>query len=320
MGKKLTQTEFIERARVAHGQKYSYTKTKYINASTHVIITCPIHGDFLQNPDSHTRGVGCPRCAGKCVTTESFILRAREVHGQKYDYSKVVYKNAKTKVCIVCPEHGEFWQTPDGHLEGKGCRECGKLKYSKSRTKSTDKFILQASRVHNNKYDYSETEYKGARNKVCIICPKHGKFYQNAGSHLSGYGCPKCRLKHQLELFEKLQEIFPDEEILFEVGRSVITWIKRYRFDIYFSNLNIAIEYDGPQHFYPKSMYGLDAESLYLDTVSRDNKKNELCKQNNCLLLRVPYDYTESYFNKIVDKIIKHKQSWDSLIEKQVLQ
>lgn len=319
MGKKLTQEEFIQRAHVAHGQKYNYTKTKYVNSMTHVIITCPIHGDFLQNPDSHTRGIGCPYCAGKCITTESFIAQAREVHGDKYNYSKVIYKNAKTKICIICPEHGEFRQAPTGHLMGRGCPKCGNLKRAKSRTKSTNEFISQAKIVHDNKYDYSETVYNNAKEKVCIICPKHCKFYQTASSHLNGCGCPKCKLKHQSELFNKLQKALPNEKILFEVGRSAIDWIKRYRFDIYFPHLNIAIEYDGPQHFYPKSMFGLNAENLYLETLDRDNKKAELCKQNNCMLFRVPYNYTDLYLDSIINKIAKHKSSWDSYTEKQVL-
>ena len=46
-------------------------------------------------------------------------------HNNKYDYSKVEYVNSSTKVCIICPEHGEFWQTPHKHLSGQGCPKCG---------------------------------------------------------------------------------------------------------------------------------------------------------------------------------------------------
>lgn len=128
----------------------------------------------------------------KKLTTEEFIERAKKTHGSKYDYSKVMYIDANTKVCIVCPEHGEFWQNPMSHLSGVGCRACGYLKNRKERVKTTGDFINQAREVHKDKYDYSKVDYKGAHEKVCIICPEHGEFWQTAYSHIQGKGCSKC--------------------------------------------------------------------------------------------------------------------------------
>ena len=128
--KRKTKEEFIEDAKKVHGNKYDYSKVNYVNNKTKVIITCPIHGDFLQRPDRHLFGCGCNKCgydntAEKCKTSlEDFIKRAKEIHGDKYDYSKVVYVNNHTKVCIICPIHGEFWQTPRTHLMGRGCPIC----------------------------------------------------------------------------------------------------------------------------------------------------------------------------------------------------
>ena len=97
------------------------------------------------------------------LTTKEFIQKAKEVHGDKYDYSKVDYKNNKTKICIICPEHGEFWQMPATHLKSYGCPKCS--------GKFLDKeyFIEKANKVHNNKYNYSKVEYLGNKTKVEIF-------------------------------------------------------------------------------------------------------------------------------------------------------
>ena len=121
-----------------------------------------------------------------------FIIKAREVHGDKYDYSKVNYVNNKTKVCIICPKHGEFWQIPSSHLRGIGCNKCGIEKRSKAQTLTTEEFIEKAREKHGGKYDYSRTVYNGCYGKVKIICPIHGEYEQAAYSHLNGHGCPKC--------------------------------------------------------------------------------------------------------------------------------
>jgi very-short-patch-repair endonuclease len=90
-----------------------------------VCIICPIHGEFWQRPNDHLTGYGCTYCGNNIKkTTEYFVEQARKVHGDKYDYSKVDYVNTHTKVCIICPTHGEFWQTPNNHLNGASCPYC----------------------------------------------------------------------------------------------------------------------------------------------------------------------------------------------------
>ena len=100
-----------------------------MNSITKVCIICPEHGEFWQLPYSHLSGRGCNICSKPVYDTNSFIKRAREIHGNKYDYSKVEYVNSITKVCIICPEHGEFWQTPNNHLGNKKCHLCSKINY-----------------------------------------------------------------------------------------------------------------------------------------------------------------------------------------------
>ena len=121
---KLTTQEFIEKSNLIYNDKYIYNKVKYINNNTPVIITCPIHGDFEQTPRQHLKGNGCPICNGSKITTEEFIRKAKKIHGDKYDYSKVEYKGNLEKVCIICSKHGEFWQRPHEHLDGCGCPKC----------------------------------------------------------------------------------------------------------------------------------------------------------------------------------------------------
>ena len=118
---------------------------------------------------------------------DTFIERARKIHGDKYDYSKVEYVNNKTKVCIICPIHGEFWQTPDKHLRGQGCRKCAGV-YKKD----IDILIEEISKIHNGKYDTSKIVYVNNKTKINLVCPIHGDFWITPHNCLMGQGCPKC--------------------------------------------------------------------------------------------------------------------------------
>lgn len=170
----------------------------------------------------------------KKITTEIFKERAQKLF-PNYDYSKSVYVNAKTKVIIICPEHGEFLVTPDNHLHKHiGCPLCSNKKTSISRTSNIDKFIEKAQKVHNNKYDYSKFVYIDAHTKGIIICPEHGEFEQNANNHLSGKGCPKCRnkkftkpLEEYIKSFNLVHQNFYDYSKVLEIknNNSYITII-----------------------------------------------------------------------------------------------
>lgn len=148
-------------------------------------IIIPIHGDFKQLAAGHIRGKGCKDCAGTITkTTEQFIIDARKVHGDEYDYSKSKYINAMTYIEIICRKHGSFWQKPNTHLIGKGCFEC----YG-SKMLTQEEFINRCIEKHNGFYIYDKTIYTGCNYTITITCPVHGDFQQKAGAHLYGQGC-----------------------------------------------------------------------------------------------------------------------------------
>lgn len=186
MGKRKTRDGFIKEANDVHGTKYDYSLVEYVNNHTKVCIICPIHGNFMQSPREHLNGHGCPMCSGRKLDRELFIQKSISVHGDKYNYSKVEYRGNKEKVCIVCPIHGEFWQSPNNHMRGHGCPMCQGM------NKTTEDFISEARKVHGDLYDYSKSTYIGSDKKICIICPIHGEFWQRAIEHLNGRGCRLC--------------------------------------------------------------------------------------------------------------------------------
>jgi len=192
--------DFIQKAKKKHGDTYDYSKVNYIDATTKVIIGCSIHGDFSIMPSKHTaRGDGCRDCSyekrarARSKSREQFIIDARKIHGDKYDYSKVVYKNDRTDVIIICPRHGEFPQSPNAHLRSQGCRNCGYEKIGGERAHTLESFIKLSRSIHGDKFDYSKVIYKNNRTDVIIICPIHGDFTIKPGKHYGSiHGCNRC--------------------------------------------------------------------------------------------------------------------------------
>lgn len=185
---RITKDIFIERAQKKHFGRYDYSKVEYKGAFVPVCIICPIHGEFWQKPVNHLNGNGCQACfSTPKSSTEEFIKKAIAVYGNQYDYSKVDYHGNKTKVCVICPRHGEWWVTPNNFLRGSRCPGC----YGTPK-KTNEEFVQKAREVHGDKYDYSKVKYDGEKNRVQIICSIHGEFTQRAGSHLRGSGCPIC--------------------------------------------------------------------------------------------------------------------------------
>jgi hypothetical protein len=249
--KKLTQEEFINKCSFKHNNKYDYSKTKYNNLRTNIIIICPTHSEFIQSANSHIQGSGCPKC-GKRKTTDVFIEQATKIHGDFYNYDKVKYKGTHEKVTIQCRVHGEFEQTPNSHLKGGGCPECATLKGAKSRTKSTEQFIKEAKEVHGSKYLYTNTKYTGALDSAEIECVEHGAFHQSASNHLRGAGCPNCvvklggwsksdfikRAKGRVCTFYTLR-CFNEQEEFYKIGITMRTVEGRY-----YGYTNMPYEYE----------------------------------------------------------------------------
>ena len=174
-----SQKDFIKKAKLVHGNKYDYSKVKYQKAKLKVCIICPEHGEFWQTPDAHLRGEGCKLCSCSVFDGDSFIKKSREIHGDKYDYSKVEYVDSTTKVCIVCPEHGEFWQRPRDHTQGKGCRKCGNETCCERSRKTLDTFKKEMLLKFGDIYDFSKVEWEVFGADHTRMKEFLGKFHQN---------------------------------------------------------------------------------------------------------------------------------------------
>jgi hypothetical protein len=208
--------KFIEKSSKIHNNKYDYTSVIYEKAREKVKIICKTHGIFLQTPDNHSRGYGCPKCKGaknsqRCrKTKEQFIKEASSIHNNFYNYDKINYTSTDNKIVITCPTHGDFEQTPDNHISGHGCPKCS----SDNKTKTKEQFIKEASTIHNNFYNYDKTIYINAATKIIITCPIHGDFEQPPGTHLLGIGCSKCygnNRKTTTEYIEQAKKIHGDK-------------------------------------------------------------------------------------------------------------
>jgi hypothetical protein len=195
MGKQLSQQEFLNKAKLVHGDLFDYTKTVYEKSCKKVVVICKVHGDFLVTPNKHLGGGGCPICANNSrKTVEHFFSQAIDVHGTTYDYSRVQYTNTNSKVEIVCPVHGSFLQTPKKHLSGQGCEKCGRKKTGEAKTVPFEEFVRQAKIAHDNRYEYLKETYINFSSKVGVVCKKHGIFYTQANDHVlrNVHGCEKC--------------------------------------------------------------------------------------------------------------------------------
>ena len=245
--------DFINKARNVHGDIYDYSLVNYKNNHTQVEIICKEHGKFLQSPKDHLSGRGCPYCGRErsnediksrmMLSKDEFIKRANEVHGERYDYSLVNYKDTKTKVEIICKEHGSFFQSPNKHMQGNGCPACGRERTAEHNFLTLDDFIRKAKNVHGDKYDYSKSLYTGADNKLEIICEKHGKFEQTPHNHLKGTNCPSCGAsisKPEIKLKDLIKSFYKGEIIT--NSKNIIPPME---LDIFVPTLNLAIEFNG---------------------------------------------------------------------------
>lgn len=364
--KRLTTEEFIKRAINIHGDRYGYSKVVYINARTKVCIICnkchkefwqlpsshlsgkgckcnhqllkedilnrfhEVHHEdydysdsdiegvtkkikikcnrcgnvFYQTPDSHIRGCGCPKCSKTNIVKydpktlqKEFETKAQQVHGLKYSYGQ--YIKSSEKIEIKCNECGHaFYQTPSNHLSGKGCPNCKRKKLSVIKSLTLTDFINKSNSVHNNYYDYSESEYINNYTLIKVICPIHGEFWQLPHNHMNGKGCPKCNFK---KLESDVLKFLENNNIKYESQKS-FEWLKyksKMFLDFYLPEYNIAIECQGGQHF--KSVEWFGGEKDFQKRQFRDNLKFELCKEHKIKILY--YSNIEKYDNFLNNKV-----------------
>lgn len=191
--KKCTTEKFIEKSKNIFGDLYDYSKVVYINNKIKVELICKEHGSFMKRPDEHlSRLSGCPVCGrikiGLSHRNKNWLSNFISVHGDRYDYSKVQYINNRTKVEIICKEHGSFFMKPNLHFSSKqGCYKCSR-KYNDRET-----FIESSKIIFGDLYDYTKVEYIDSHTKVDIICKDHGVFKMRPTDNINQkQGCPKC--------------------------------------------------------------------------------------------------------------------------------
>lgn len=228
------------------------------------------------------------------IRTNNFIERAISKHGE-FDYSKVIYFNAKTKVEIVCPKHGSFYQRPDAHLSGQKCMKCKLENHSKKTGYNNISFSNKANEIHDFKYDYSNVNYKHSQNKIEIICKKHGSFQQKPTDHLKGQGCPRCKCKGkvskaELEIFMIISSSFD-----FKIITSDRNEIYPYELDIYIPELQKAIEFNGLYWHYDKSKF----------IPGKHAMKSNMCREKGIQLLHIREDLWLRDKDKVKNFILK---------------
>jgi hypothetical protein len=251
---------FLEKALKVHGNTYDYSNSKenYICSDSVISIICKVHGQFKQRAKTHTLGSGCRKCNIEIANNKElddekeFLQKAKEIHGTKYDYSLIQYKDYHTPIHILCKEHGEFLMTPYKHIENKtqyikkkllgyGCPQCdlkdGHVKKTKAYT--LESFIQKAISIHGEKYDYSEVQFVNTDTYIKIKCPEHGPFWQIMLNHLKssregnlGSGCPNCgTTKFKETMLRKYNVTNPvhDKEMLNKILHNGLT-TKDYTF------------------------------------------------------------------------------------------
>ena len=374
---KKTTEQFIAKAKEIYGDRYNYSKVKYINAKTKVCIICPTHGEFYIRPDNFINlKKSCPRCSqekrdskqlykngqefikqckekygdkflwdkivyngkrkkmkfyidnekyiemfpdnflasnslfktkkvklknikDKIFRQNQFIEKAKKKYNDRYDYSKVKYVNNNTKVCIICPVHGEFYVKPSTFISKRyrGCPLCLKENF---REKQKENFIKCAKKIHKNKYDYSKFKYINAHSKAIVICPVHGEFLISHGHHVSGEGCPKCK---QSFLEREVSLLLEKNNISFIQDKQFYIF-KKQRPDFYITEINTVIECQGRQHFVCNNYYfgSTKVEERFKKTLDYDIRKNQICKKNN---IDIIYFTTK---NNICDDYLTNKK------------
>ena len=261
---------------------YDYSKTVYKNYTTKIEIGCKKHGSFWQNPGNHRSGHDCPKCKkevhGKWnLLGKDKFLKELHDHQLKNDYSNFKYINSQTKGEIICPQHGPFWQTPNDHRCGSDCPKCGNIIVSNKIRKNFIALKKEYDKIHNNYYNYDDSEYINMHTPMEISCPKHGFFKQLPYHHRNGSGCPKCKnfiSKPEIQVQEFLQKMNYN---IITNSRNII---KPYELDIYIPSLNKAIEFNGNYWHYSKKHF----------IPGKHSEKSNLCHKNGIKLLHIRED------------------------------
>lgn len=229
--------------------------------------------------------------------TETYIKKARQIHGDKYKY-EFPYVNARTKITIKCDDHGYFEQLPSQHLRGRGCPKCYHVKVGNYFRSNLKEFIKKATRIHRGLYDYSNSIYINSYTKIAINCNSHGVFHQTPNSHLNGQGCPVCKASKG-ELL--IREILVEKGINFKQKYRIPNTEYRFFYDFYLPDHNLLIEFHGEQHYKPVEYF--KGKEGFRKTKERDTFKKALAKMVKIPIIYFNYkdlDLEVSQFKKMV--------------------
>jgi len=302
-------TTFLEAAEEKFGDRYDYTNVEYNGTAVPVEIICSEHGTFFQTPWVHLNAkYGCPRCAGTGkILLDEFLIRANEAHNNFYDYSLVTQPqltNQTSKPFIICPEHGVFRQRASKHMRGEGCQSCATNRVAEFHRLSTEEFIERAREAHGDLYDYSLVDYQAAILPVKIICDEHGIFEQTPHAHtgVQPSKCPTCSIRKnhsELRVGEYLKKHFSFlGEMQCGAKPPVLKENTRFKgmsqhFDYWFPEHDIAVEYQGKQHYEPIELFG--GKAAFLMNMERDERKRNICEENDVVLIEIPYYEFDMY-------------------------
>jgi len=295
MPKIVTPEEYLARAQRAHDSRYTYDISTLSSSNGLATITCLIHGAFQQKLANHLLGAGCPQCAGRGV---NWVARFRSVHGDRYDYSRVQYKDYKQPVEITCPEHGAFFQTPDNHYRGKqGCPKCKGARIRAAKQLSVEEFIRRATVVHEGKYLYERTQFTNMLSGVVtVLCPQHGAFTQSPVNHLAGkVGCLRCN--HMKSRGEEAVAAYMG--LFCGVKRRDKSSIPPKELDIFVPEHNLAVEYCGDY------WHSLDTAEKVKTQKEAHYKKYLACKNLGIRLLTI-YESEWAQRNYAIRRLLRN--------------
>ena len=277
----------------------------YTNNNERLLFNCSKHGNFTQTYSWFIKGKNCGKCGHErggeklSFDTPMFILKSKLKHGDKYDYTKSVYTGVDDNIIITCPVHGDFLQKPRNHWDGSNCHKCNIIEAGIATPKSLEQFKIDASKVHNNFYNYDKVVYVNNKTNVIITCPLHGDFEARPDNHINlMQGCNKCRQskgENKISMFLDLINVEYKKEFTFINSR--------YRYDFCILNNKILLEYDGIQHFKAVDYFG-GVKALKMIKL-HDMIKNRLAKKNGYYLIRLHYNLINNLENSLIYHINK---------------
>ena len=305
--KKSNIKEFIIKAKKIHGDKYDYSYAEYENCHKPMRIFCKEHNSFfMQNSNNHLQGQNCP-CGrnerigrgNKKLNQESFIEKSKEIHGDRFNYSLIEFKDIKKPIKIICNKHNLiFEQSPDSHIRSKHCCPiCLEEKGLNTNRTTKEEFIKKAKKIHGDLYCYDKVVYNGNDENIKIFCKRcNDYFYQKPRNHTSAKcGCPVCSSSSgelDIEKFLKEKNIKFERQKIFKECK-----LKKYlKFDFYVKDFNCVIEFNGLQHYEFVEFFH-KTYSEFILRQKRDEIKRNYAKENNLKILEIPYWQQKDIYN-----------------------